>query len=255
MSRLEDMAIAKMRERMSKSSISELVQIKNELKEDCKGGNEQCIFEKSFMRDLYAYAIVSFLNMYGYIVFGGFVAAHVSGKPWNDIDVMMPSDKNQGIEQILKIVPFLRLAFGFKGMALQLNETSKNYAITFHLRIIDGDLKHDIKIDAVPKTCSHNNLWLPVTLGKCLSMKDYVIALRTIPKAHHLLLPWKVDDVVEMLRNGNDVGLSFPKHTGNSAYRDYWWLKMKGVRKLGYVVDTFLGSTPPEPEKSATPVN
>ena len=49
-------------------------------------------------------------------MFGGFVTAHVSGKPWNDIDVMMPSDLPKDYEHIFKIVAFLRLAFGLKPM-------------------------------------------------------------------------------------------------------------------------------------------
>ena len=254
MSRLEDIAVATMRDRMSKSSISELLNIKNKLKKECKGGNEYCIFEKSLLRDLYAYAIVSFLNMYSFTVFGGFVTAHVSGKPWNDIDVMMPSDSRENLEHILRIIAFLRLAFGFKPMEVQLHEKCTKYGTSaWHLSIIDGNFIHYINIDVVPKSSNKHMRWLPATVGKCLSMKDNVIALRSIPKCHCLLLSWKVDDVVEMLRNGKDVGLSFPhaSDSRNTEYRNYWWLKINGIRNIGYVVDTFLGSTPPEPTKSS----
>ena len=253
MSRLEDMAIAKMRDRMSKASIAKLLDIKKEIEKDCKGGNEQVVFEDSLMRDLYAYVVISFLNIHDFVVFGGFVAAHVSGKPWNDIDVMVPTDSHK--DYIFKIVPFLRLAFGFKPMQLQLQEHEpqmKRYARAFHLSITEDGVRHTIKIDVILKAFSHTMTWLPVTVGKCLSMKDNIISLRNIPKAKHMLHHWKVDDVVELLRNGNDVGMSFPTPLASlqfAAYSEYWWLRMKGARKLGYVVDKFLGATPPESTK------
>ena len=39
--RLEDRAIAKMRDRMSQASITELIDIKKETKKSCKCGNDQ----------------------------------------------------------------------------------------------------------------------------------------------------------------------------------------------------------------------
>lgn len=251
MGRLEDLAIAKMRDRMSKASIAELVGIKKEIEMGCKGGNEHVIFDESLMRDLYAYTVINFLTMYGFAVFGGFVAAHVSGKPWNDIDLMMPAD-NVSLDQVVKIVAFLRLSFGFKPMQIQMYEgQSKTYARTFNLTIKDKDLVHSIKIDIVANTCNNNKMrWLPVTVGKCLSMSDNIISLRYIPKSAHMLLSWKVADILELLRNGNDVGLSFPtpSQSRNASYRNYWWERVRDLRKMGYVVDNFLGATPQEPE-------
>lgn len=252
MSRLENLAIAKLRDRMSKASIAELVGIKKEVEIGCKGGNEHVIFDESLMRDVYAYAVISFLTIYDFVVFGGFVAAHVSGKPWNDIDLMLPADNAACFDQVLKILAFLRLSFGFKPMQIKMYESqARRYARTFNLTIKDKDIVHSIKIDIVHNNMlGHNNmLWLPVTVGKCLSMSDNIISLRKIPKAAHMLLPWKVDDILELLRNGNDVGLSFPtpSQSRNAAYRDYWWQRVRNLRKMGYVVDNFLGATPQEP--------
>tara|TARA_B110000285_G_scaffold231224_1_gene299444 strand:- start:765 stop:1502 length:738 start_codon:yes stop_codon:yes gene_type:complete len=239
---------------MSKASIVELAGIKKEIETGCKGGNEHVVFDESLMRDLYAYTVINFLTIYDFVVFGGFVAAHVSGKPWKDIDLMLPTDNAACFDQVLKIVPFLRLSFGFKPMQIQLYEShAKKYARTFNLTINDNTLRHYIKIDIVPKTCHKRMIWLPVTVGKCLLMNDNIISLRNIPKYPQMLLPWKVADILEMLRNGNDVGLSFPTPSlsRNAAYRYYWWQRVRNLREMGYVVDNFLGATPQEPEKGS----
>jgi len=254
MGRLEDLSIAKLRDRMSKASIAEMTGIKKELATSCKGGNEHVIFDESLMRDLYAYAVINFLTMYDFVVFGGFVSAHVSGKPWNDIDLIMPLD-NFAQDHVLKVVAFLRLSFGIKPMQIQMNECQvKRYARTFSLTIQENGVVHSIKIDIVPKGAMHKMIWLPVTVGKCLLMSDNVISLRNIPKAAHILLPWKVTDILELLQNGNDVGLSYATaaQSRNAAYREYWWQRMKALQKSGYVVENFLGYTPQEPGKGGS---
>jgi hypothetical protein len=251
MSRLEDFAIAKMRDRMSKASIVELAGIKKEIETGCKGGNEHVIFDESLTRDLYAYAVINFLTMYDFVVFGGFVSAHVSGKPWNDIDLIMPDDSAARFS-VMKIVAFLRLSFGLKSMQIQMYESqAKRYARTFNLTIKDNNINNYIKIDIVQKTCQKSMMWMPVTVGKCLSMSDNIISIRKIPNSTHILLSWKVADILELLRNGNDVGLSFPNpsQSRNAAYRDYWWQRVSKLRGMGYVVDHFLGAIPQKPDK------
>jgi len=236
---------------MSKSSIVELADIKKELETSCKGGNEHIIFHESLTRDLYAYAVINFLTMYGFVVFGGFVSAHVSGKAWNDIDLLMPAD-HFAQDHVLKIVAFLRLSFGFKAIQIQMYECqAKRYARTFSLTIKESDVVHSIKFDIVPKSIHKKMKWLPVTVGKCLLMSDNVISLRSIPKAAHMLLPWKVTDILELLRNGNDVGLGIPTaaQSRDTEYRAYWWQRIRALRKSGYVVDNFLGCTPQEPSR------
>lgn len=257
MSRLEDRSIAKLRERMSKASIAEMTGIKKEIETSCKGGNEHVIFDESLTRDLYAYAVINFLTMYDFVVFGGFVAAHVSGKPWNDIDFISPAD-TRAQDHVLKVVSFLRLSFGFKPIQIQMYEShAKRYARTFNLTIKENGVVHSINFDIVPGGPSKmGQVWLPVTVGKCLSMSDNVISLRNIPKAAHMLLSWKVDDILELLRNGKDVGLSFPSPTKsrNPEYRDYWWQRVRALRKFGYEVDDFLGCTPQEPSKGESSI-
>lgn len=245
MSRLEDMAIAKMRDRMSKASIVELAGIKNEIKLNCKGGNEHVVFDEALMRDLYAYAVINFLNMYGFSVFGGFVAAHISGKPWNDIDVMMPSDAAIELDHIFKVVMFLRFAFSFKATELFMTESAnKKYAKEFTLCITDENVKHKIKIDVAPRWCNDRMLWLPVSIGKCLMMRDNIIFIRDIRMASSFLFSWKVDDVLELLRSGRDVSLSLARNHHSISYSMYFWTRIKAMRTAGYVVDTFLGDTP-----------
>ena len=91
-----------------------------------------------------------------------------------------------------------------------------------------------------------------MTVGKCLTMKDNVLSLRQIPKAAFILHAWKVNDIVEMLRDGHDVGLSLPRATRNTSYNEYWWLRIKKVQKQGFEVNKFLGAKPPEPVKGPT---
>ncbi len=131
---------------------------------------------------------------------------------------------------------------------------TKKYARTFNLTIKENGVVHSIKFDIVPKSMHSKMMWLPVTVGKCLSMSDNVISLRSIPKATHMLLAWKVDDILELLRSGHDVGLSFPtpSQSRNAAYREYWWIRIRALRKSGYVVDDFLGHTPQEPNREGS---
>ena len=91
-----------------------------------------------------------------------------------------------------------------------------------------------------------------MTVGKCLTMKDNVLYLRQITKAAFILHAWKVNDIVEMLRDGHDVGLSLPRATRNTSYNKYWWLRIKKVQKQGFEVNKFLGAKPPEPVKGPT---
>lgn len=253
---LESLAIAKMRERMSKASLPELLAIEKEIKEKCKGGNDQVVFEESLIRDLYAYTVLTFLNLFGFRVFGGFVSAHISGKPWNDLDLMAPPPILDYSFYIYKCVDYLKIALGLMPMQIALHENSqklkKHYAKSFRLNITKNDVTHTIKMDLVGmKSQMLKGGFIPVTIGKCLSMKKNIISLRNIPAAEYALMSWNVDEVVNMLQHGKDVGLSFadPVDTNPNPYKEYWWQRVDEVKKLGYTVDKFLGSVPSKPSK------
>ena len=241
--RLEDTTIATMRDRMLKASIIDLIQIKSEITEKCMGENEYIVFKDSLTRDIYAYSIINFLNIQGFSVFGGFVAAHISGKSWNDIDLISPSDSPAEFERIAKITQFLRFAFGFQPTQLSFQEISdKHYARKYMLKITDDDITHTIKIDVVFKSSSINMLWLPISIAKCLEMRNTLISLRYIYKASFLLQCWKIDDITTLLKRGEDIALKFIQFSNDEDYIEYYDKRIKATRDAGYVIKHILNA-------------
>jgi len=254
MGRLEDTAIAKMRARMSRANLGELLDILKEIQSKCKGGNEHVDFTESLTRDVYAYAVVIFFNMFGFSVFGGFVSSHVSGKPWNDIDFQLPGDKND-MCYVTRLIGFLRFAFGLSPMQITLEDKSKKFYScgTYKLSITDDIDTHLISMDfAVLSTVP---VYCPVTIGRCLLMKNNAISLRNIPIAAMSLIPWQVEDIISILRDGKDVGLGCKELYKNKLYGEYFWSRLKIIRKDGTLVDKFLGNVPRQLPSSSTPVS
>ena len=118
MSRLEDAAMAKMRDRMLHSDSSGLLNVKQEILSHCKGGNEHMEYNTSLLRDVFAYSMVHWFFMMDCSVFGGFVAAHVSGKVWNDLDVVTPDGflKGDYYRIISRLVKYIRFVFGLHAL-------------------------------------------------------------------------------------------------------------------------------------------
>ena len=252
MGRLEDTAIAKMRARMSRANLGELLDILKEIKSKCKGGNEYVDFTESLTRDVYAYAVVIFFNMFGFSVFGGFVSSHVSGKPWNDIDFQLPGDKND-MNYITRLIGFLRFAFGLSPMQITLEDTSKQFYCcgTYKLSITDDIDTHAISMDFA--VMSSVPVYCPVTIGRCLLMKNNVISLRNIPIAAMILVPWQVEDIISILRDGKDVGIGCKDLYKNKLYGEYFWSRLTKIREQGIVVEKILGKKPRQLPPSIPP--
>jgi hypothetical protein len=176
-------------------------------------------------------------------VFGGFVAAHISGKSWNDIDFISPTDSPAEFERIAKITQFLRFAFGFQPTKLSFQEISdKHYARKYMLKITDDDITHTIKIDVIYKSSCINMLWLPVSIAKCLEMRNTIISLRYIYKASFLLQCWRTHDIKTLLERGEDIALKFIQYSNDENYIEYYDKRIKAIRDAGYVIKTVLNS-------------
>ena len=249
MSRLEDAAMAKMRERMLHSDLSGLLKCKQEIESQCKGGNEHMEYATSLLRDVFAYSIVHWFSTMECSAFGGFVAAHVSGKVWNDIDILTPIDFVEGdyTKIIERLVKYIRYVFGLSARSIKVEPIQpKNYAKHATLCFIVNEFKFQISIDMVEERIG--SLFVPVTLGRCLHLADRCITKRRIQHVGIMLASWECEDIISLLRDGKDVGLCM-QHKNQATelqkvYSEYFWSRIKKIRITGYDVCDFLGEKP-----------
>jgi hypothetical protein len=252
MARLEDAALAKMRDRMMKSDMQQLLDIIDEIDTSCKGGNEHMDYKEVLTRDVYAYAIVKILNVQECVVFGGFVAAHISGKVWRDIDILLPKSLStaDASRMGLRLVPFLRFLFGLTPLAIRIVNVQYNgYAQNYNLRFcIDAQLKFDISIDFVHAN-THSE-FIPVSVGRCLQLTSECVTKRSMPETEVFLASWSLDDILQKLRAGSDVALCCTGITPafTQAYNAYFWKRIKDMRDTGYIIDEFIGLPPVQDE-------
>jgi hypothetical protein len=54
--------------------------------------------------------------------------------------------------------------------------------------------------------------------------------LRSLPPHNHIFVPWKVKDVIEMLKSGTDAILCL-RNCRSQAYRQYFWFRLKKIEK------------------------
>lgn len=247
MSRLEDVAIAALRSRMLKSDLREIFSMMHEIKKDCKGGNEHMEYTSSLLRDVYAYVIIKWFFLFDCNVFGGFVASHVNGKTWNDIDIMTPMDmlKNDDITTISqRLVKYLRFVFALSSTCIQVKQLrQKVYAKTIQIDFTDDCFSFNIPIDIIELPSV--SYFIPVSVGRCLLLSEHCILKRRIPNSDLLLSSWECEDILGLLRQGKDVGLAMNcDHLNNElkqTYSRYFWTRIKTLQKSGYVIDCVLG--------------
>jgi len=262
-SRTEEIEIAKKRNQMSKASIVELIEEKKNIISKypypySENGIENLFQKGMFLRDLYSYAIINYLGIqHNFKVFGGFVASHISGKNWTNIDMMAPYERLTQMEFMTQIVTFLRFIFGFKSTDLSLidktdyEQINYGYYDTFKylLHINEGYLKHEIKINVMNRSF-HRGLisdtdYIPATIGKCLIMHNNKISMRKLHTNYivpPILNTWSADDVIELLRNGKDIGLNFEEITDDDSYIRYFHRHIKRAREMTYEIDRFIGN-------------
>ena len=250
MLRLEDAAMAKMRARMLHSDVSGLLNIIDEIKSQCKGGNEHMEYTSSLLRDVFAYSIVHWFSMMDCSVFGGFVAAHVSGKVWNDIDILTPMQFLEGDNNIIisRLVKYIRFVFGLPAPSIKVEPVEpKAYGEHTTLSFVVNMLIFQIDIDMVEKEKCMSP-FIPVTIGRCLYLSDRCISKRRIQHNDILLSSWECEDIVSLLREGKDIGLCMQWNKQpailQKTYSDYFWCRMKKIESTGYEICDFLGHKP-----------
>jgi len=253
MSSLEEKSIATLRASLLRANSHKLCSTWN-LATDVKGGNEHGVFDHTLSRDVIAYTACRFLFMRNLRVFGGFVRSHYSGKPWNDIDIMLASDANPGEDYKL-----MGTLIDFVTMMLCLPKHCMSFVIhspgpygksaDLKIRLEDRD-DIVIKFDLVRKGVRNIATAIPVSVGSCLEMvstthvrfrQDNQTILRRV---NHL----DVTDIVELLQNGQDIKLCLNTPLSSSQkqqYRNYYWCKITKMTSLQWEFVNIDGSEPP----------
>ena len=282
LSRDEEIEFAKNREQMSKASIANILEQKKKIDleyseramniPNCNYSTNQIIHKKCLprkdlflkgmiLRDLYSYTIINYLAIqHNFKVYGGFVAAHISGKNWLNIDMIAPYERMAQMEFMTQIVTFLRFIFGFKSTEIELTDETNyeqqlsNYydSYKYLLHIYEGEFKHQIKINVIFRM--NNNIqdtdYIPVTIGKCLIMHNSNITMRKIPSQYMIppiLRTITVDDIIEILRTGKDISLSCEGiyssiDVDNQLYKQYFNNHISRAQELSYKIDKSIGN-------------
>lgn len=254
MARLEDQTMAKMRSRMLHSDLGGLLNIMREIKTKCKGGNEHMDYTSSLLRDLYAYSIVHWFSALDCSVFGGFVTSHISGKVWDDIDIMTATNmiQNKSYDTIKiaeKLVKYMRYVFSLTAPCILVEPIQhKAYAETIKLCFVVEKISFQISIDLIDPQIAMSP-FIPVSLGRCLKLYDRCISMRRIANIGVLLCSWECEDILSLLREGKDIGLCmhhslWPIHE-KKKYSEYFWTRIKKMQNIGYEIDDFFGEKPP----------
>lgn len=284
LSRDEEIEIAKKRNQMSKASIADIIeekkkidlkyQVKLSIQVDCLNTSDSipvdCLNKKineylpredlfvkgMILRDLYSYTIINYLGIqHNFKVYGGFVASHISGKNWLNIDMIAPYERMAQMEFMTQIVTFLRFIFGFKSTEVELTDETNyeqqmsNYydSYKYLLHIYEGQFKHQIKINIISR---NNNIiqetdYMPVTIGKCLIMHNSKITMRRIPSQYMIppiLRTITVDDIIEILSTGKDISLSCEFNVDNESYKQYFHTYISRAQQLSYKIDKSIGN-------------
>jgi len=283
LSRDEEIKLAKNRDEMSKASIANILEQKKKIdleyseREEFSRQNiyyqeltnqsqkflsrNDLFLKGMILRDLYSYTIINYLAIqHNFKVYGGFVAAHISGKNWLNIDMIAPYERMAQMEFMTQIVTFLRFIFGFKSTEIELTDET-NYeqqmstyydSYKYLLHIYEGQFKHQIKINVIFR---NNNImqetdYIPVTIGKCLIMHNSNITMRRIPDRHlipPILRTITVDDIIEILRTGKDISLSCEGiHSSidveNQLYKQYFNNHISRAKELSYKIEKSIGN-------------
>tara|TARA_Y100000748_G_C15444654_1_gene468511 strand:- start:211 stop:1110 length:900 start_codon:yes stop_codon:yes gene_type:complete len=256
---LEEQAIAAFRKGLLKANSSQLLQFWAEAI-TLKGGNESVIFDEMACRDIVAYTIIHFINIRSATIFGGFIRSHFSGKPWHDIDIFSGNDTPT--EFMISLVEFLCIVLCFQKHQISFHRHSPSpYGASFNLKImcstpscipsswtsenttaIAHPLTIIIKLDLV--RCTNQLLFeteylkdrLPVTIGSCLQMQRGVVTFRSTPRIRNRVDHWLPEEIIDLLKNGNDVKLSLKRHPPRTLkraqqYREFYWYRITNMKK------------------------
>ena len=245
MSTLEEKSIAAMRAGLLKADSAKLCAAWKDAS-TVKGGNENGVFEDMMSRDVIAYTILRVLFLFKHKVFGGFIRAHYSGKPWNDIDIMVNMIKERGsvdtllpalVRNIIQFIAFV-LPIPKSCMAYVLHSGCKyGHACDLKINVADKVIVI-IKLDLVVADFDNPITQIPVTVGSALEMLPDCSVRR---RESNLMIckrlgHWNAEEIIDMLRDGKDVKLCLkaaPKTDKKKLYyQNYYWCRIAKMTSL-----------------------
>lgn len=199
--------------------------------------------------DALAYAVVHVSTALGCSIFGGFLAAHFSGKVWTDIDIMLPSQLTMHTVHIA----LARMLPDIIDVPRREMRTTIEHKTSYGTRVkivILGTREEDdtaISIDLVqPRPIP--TMYVPTTIGSCLSYDGNEMIIRRDASPH--LRFWRLGDILALLKNGEDVMLGRDNGGGSDeAYRTWFWQRIDRLVSRGYNLGRRpVGSRVPRPK-------
>lgn len=247
MSKLEYRAISAYRTKMLRASIPILLIMIEEVTMERRGGNEQISdFNECLLRDAYAFGLCKLMHLHGYSVFGGFVISIYTGTEWNDIDFLASQQT-----KLTVVINGLKLMFGLHPRDVHVShKCNKNYATTYVITIKRYGYKIDIPIDITRRGQNFPNAFIPCTVGSCLELDGTNVRKRI---TGDLLNVWNVEEIVEMLKEGNDMSLEYTEVefrrfvlSRRKEYSEYYWSRIRKLRAFGLTVTFTTDFQPPD---------
>lgn len=232
MSRLEEKAIQAMRAELLDCPLAKLSAHFHDTAPRCKGGNEVELFEDMARADALAYAVVRVSTALGCTIFGGFLAAHFSGKVWKDIDIMLPSQLSMHTVHVALARMLPDIIDVHRSEVRTAIEQRGAYGTRMQVTLLDT---HDEKDTSVSIDLVHPKprmMYVPTTIGSCLSYDGNEMTIRRDASPH--LRFWRLSDVLDILKNGEDVMLGRDHGGSDDAYQTWFWQRIDKLVSRGY---------------------
>jgi len=255
MSSLEEKSIASIRATLLRATSEQFCSTWRNAVTTVKGGNEHAIFEDTLSRDVLAYITCRFMFLQNHSVFGGFVRSHYSGKPWNDIDIMLTRRHAEDYILIGNLIDFVNMILGLPKYQMSYTIHSPGpygKSVDFKVQLDDRD-NIVIKLDLVSRDANASRnvtSRLPITAGSCLEFTSQgCVRIRTDNTCiMRRLSHWDITDIIDLLRNGQDVKLCLKKSFSSTKltqqYRNYYWCRIAKMMSLQW---KFVAIDGPEP--------
>ena len=227
-------------------------------------------FQAQIQRDVIAYLILHILRSSVYIgtykepkVYGGFVAAHHSGKPWDDMDLFidiiyanLQRLMQYCVQQIRFILDITHIRF--KHEFKPPNRFNAKYASKCSITVWNSQSPIVIPIDVTIPWCTHYSSKVfshgrvvdtPATLGSCLQIRllpDETLHTEVRPDVNKLIEAYSIDSILRFLQNGEDIrfGLYMPpellfdtKLSNYNRYITYFKGKIQKKHEQGWKLD------------------
>ncbi len=244
MASLKEKSIAAYRAVLLTATSPKFCSLWSEADTSVEGGDEDNVsYKEMVLRDILAYVICRFMWMRDFAIFGGFIRSHYSGKPWNDIDIMMFSSVDK--DRLMKhVIDFVHVTLGLSKLSMSYTYHSRNNygkSVDFKVRnVLDDGKDIVVKFDLVQAATLETIMnRLPVTIGSCLQMYDTGGAhiRQNDPIINRRLSRWNASEIIELLQVGQDVKLCLKAPLTGSAkltYQRYYWCKIIKMLSCGW---------------------